>query len=165
MKVILREEVHNLGQTGDTVKVADGYARNFLLPRKLAVRADSGSAKQIEHERRVIQLREEKRRAVLGEFAKKIEGVTVEFQVRAGAEDKIFGSVTAAHIAEKLAEAGHEIDRRAVLLDEPIKALGIFSVPVRLAGGIEPSIKVWVSSLEEDQPEATEESVEEPEAS
>ena len=165
MKVILREEVHNLGQTGDTVKVAAGYARNFLLPNKLAVRADSGNAKQIEHERRVIQLRDEKRRAVMAESAKKIEGVTLEFQVRAGAEDKIFGSVTAAHIAEKLAEAGHEIDRRAVLLDEPIKALGIFAVPVRLAAGIEPSIKVWVSGLEEAQADVAHESTEEPEAS
>ena len=150
MKVILSEDVANLGKMGATVTVAEGYARNFLLPRKLAVRADSGSAKQIDHEMRVIKRREEKVRAVLTEQAKKLEGITIEIKARAGEEDKIFGSVTTAHIAEKLAEAGHTIDRKAVHLEEPIKSLGIFGVPVRLATGIEATIKVWVSALEEE---------------
>ena len=150
MKVILSQDVANLGKMGATVSVADGYARNFLLPRKLAVRADSGSAKQIDHEIRVIRRREEKQRAVLTTLAKSLEGVTVEIKARAGEEDKIFGSVTAAHVAEKLAEIGHQIDRKAIMLDEPIKALGIFGVPVRLANGIEATIKVWVTAIEEE---------------
>ena len=150
MKVILSQDVANLGKMGATVNVAEGYARNFLLPRNLAVRADSGSAKQIDHEIRVIRRREEKQRAVLTTLAKSLEGVTVEIKARAGEEDKIFGSVTAAHIAEKLAEIGHQIDRKAIMLDEPIKALGIFGVPVRLANGIEATIKVWVTAIEEE---------------
>ncbi len=152
MKLILSEDVPNLGQTGDTVKVADGYARNFLLPRKMAVQADSGSAKQIEHERRLIHMREEKRRAKLADVAKAIEALTLDFNVRAGAEDKIFGAVTTAHIAEKLAEMGHPIDRKAIMLEEPIRALGIYAVTVRLASGIEADLKVWVSPIEEEQP-------------
>lgn len=153
MNVILREDVPNLGHSGDTVKVADGYARNFLLPHKMAVQVDSGSARQIEHERRLINAREEKRRGQFAEAAKAIEALTLEFKMRTGADDKIFGSVTSAHIAEKLADMGHEIDRKTILLEEPIKALGVFAVPVRMARGIEASVKVWVSSIE-DEPAA-----------
>jgi large subunit ribosomal protein L9 len=120
------------------------------LPRKLAVRADSGSAKQIDHELRVIRKREEKHRAALAEVAKALEGVTVEIKARPGEEDKIFGSVTSGQIAEKLAEMGHTVDRKAIVLDEPIKALGIFGVPVRLASGIEATLKVWVAPIEEE---------------
>ena len=149
MKVILSQDVPNLGKMGVTVNVADGYARNFLLPRRLAVFAGSGSAKQIEHEMRVIRHREEKRRAAMQEVAKKLSGVTVEIKARAGEEDKIFGSVTTAHIAEKLAELGHAIDRKSIVLDEPLKALGVFSVPVKLAGDVDASIKVWIQPLEE----------------
>jgi large subunit ribosomal protein L9 len=160
MKLILSQDVPNVGKTGETVKVADGYARNYLLPRKLAMRVDSGNAKQIEHELRIIHMREEKRRAELAEVAKKIEALTLEFKVRAGAEDKIFGSVTSANIAEKLAEMGHTIDRKTMVLEEPIKALGIYAVPVRLAGGIEANVKVWVSAVEEAQPEVDKETTE-----
>ena len=150
MQVILCEDVDNLGEMGATVKVADGYARNFLLPRRLAVQADSASAKQIEHELKIIRRRDEKRRAVLTDAAKTIEGITIEIKVRAGEGDKIFGSVTSGHIAEKLQELGHEIDRKRVLLAEPIKSLGIFAVAVRLASGIEPELKVWVTGLEDE---------------
>jgi large subunit ribosomal protein L9 len=149
VKVILSENVPNVGEMGATVNVADGYARNFLLPRKLAVRADSASAKQIDHEKRMIRKREEKQRAALTEVAKQLESLTLEIKVRAGEEDKIFGSVTSAHIADALKAMGHDVDRRTVMLDEPIKSIGIFSVPVRLASGIEAGIKVWVSTLEE----------------
>ncbi len=159
MEVILREDVYNLGEVGQTVKVADGYARNYLLPRQMAVRIDSGSAKQIEHERKIIARRDEKRRAELTKVAKTLEAVTVEFKLRAGADEKLFGSVTTAHIAEKMAEQGHQVDRRSIKLEEPIKSLGIFTASVRLASGIEPSIKVWVNPLE------TEETQETPEAS
>lgn len=158
MKVILCEDVENVGKMGATVNVASGYARNYLFPRRLAVMAESASAKQIEHELSIIKRREEKRRAAMAEVAKKLEGVTVELKMRAGEEDKLFGSVTTAMIAEQLREQGHDIDRKLIHLEEPIKTLGIFMVPVKLAGGIEAQIKVWVTSLYEESVASTEES-------
>ncbi|NIA14744.1 MAG: 50S ribosomal protein L9 [Nitrospiraceae bacterium] len=151
MKVILTQDVPNVGEIGAEVNVANGFARNYLLPRKLAVRGDSGSAKQIEHEMRIIRRREEKQRAAYAEIAKTLESVTVEVKARAGEEDKLFGSITTSVIAEKLAEQGHTIDRKAIRLEEPIRSLGIFTVPVRLASGIEANIKVWVNPLEEEE--------------
>lgn len=148
MNVILCEDVENLGVVGQKVTVADGYARNFLIPRKLAVPVDAASAKQIEHELRIIRKREERRRAELTALARQIEGLTLEFEMRAGEHDKLFGSVTSAMIAEKLAEAGFEVSKKAVVLEEPIKALGIYSVTIHLAGGIEAGVKVWVKGLE-----------------
>lgn len=150
MKVILSQDIPNLGKMGATVNVAEGYARNYLLPRKLAVEIESGSAKQIEHEMKIIRRREEKQRAAMMELAKKLEAVTVEIKARAGEEDKIFGSVTSAQISEKLAELGHEVDKRIIHLEEPIRSLGIFQVPVKLAGGVEASVKVWVTPVEEE---------------
>lgn len=158
MKLILCEDVDNLGHMGETVTVADGYARNYLVPRKLAVPVDSASAKQVEHELGIIRRREEKLRAQQTEQARKLDGVTVEIKVRAGEGDKIFGSVTAAQIAEQLAAQGHEVDRKSIQLKDHIKELGIFTVPVRLGKGIEASIRVWVSPIEtvpEQAPEAT----------
>jgi len=149
VKVILRETVTNVGEIGQTVKVADGYARNFLLPRKLAVQADSASAKQIEHELRIIKKREEKENVRLAEVAKALEQITVEIKAKAGEEDKIFGSVTTAQIVEKLREQGHEIDRKAIVLDEHIRTLGIYGAVVRLAANIEANVKVWVTKQEE----------------
>jgi large subunit ribosomal protein L9 len=149
MKIILCDDVDNLGEMGETVTVADGYARNFLIPRRLAVRADSASAKQIEHELAIIKRREEKRRAEQSKEAKKLEKLTVEIQVRAGEGDKIFGSVTAGHIAEKLAEMGHEVSRKTIQLSEPIKTLGIFKVAVKFPGSIEAQLKVWVTGIED----------------
>jgi len=151
MKVILSQDVPDVGKMGAEVKVADGFARNYLLPRKLAVQTDSATAKQIDHEMRIIRRREEKIRAVLTEQAKALEGVTVEIKARAGEEDKIFGSVTNAMIAEKLAEQGHTVDKKAIILDEPIKSLGIFAVPVRLASGIEANVKVWVTQIVDEE--------------
>ena len=104
MKVILCEDVDNLGDMGQQVNVAPGYARNFLLPRKLAVVSDSASAKQIEHEMRIIKKREEKKRKELTEVSKDISKLVVEFSSKAGAEGKLFGSITTLHIANKLEE-------------------------------------------------------------
>ncbi len=154
MNVILCEDVDNLGDMGDTVKVAPGYARNFLLPRRLAVASDSASAKQIEHELRIIRRKDEKRRAALSAVSHELSKVTIAIKMRAGENEKLFGSVTSGHIAEQLAELGHVVDKRQIKLAEPIKALGIYSVPVRLASGIEPEIKVWVSPIEEPKEEA-----------
>ncbi|NLN93004.1 MAG: 50S ribosomal protein L9 [Candidatus Hydrogenedens sp.] len=150
MKVILCEYIEKLGEIGDSVTVKDGYARNYLIPRKLAVQADSASAKQIEHELQILKKREEKRRALLTAEADKMRSLTLEFKVRAGEEDKIFGSVTTAMIAEKLQEAGFDVDRKKVILEDPIKALGIYSVDIKVYPGIETAVKVWVTGLEDE---------------
>jgi large subunit ribosomal protein L9 len=150
MKIILCEDVEHVGVMGETVNVAPGYARNYLIPRKLAVLTESASAKQVEHELAIIRRREEKRKAQLTLVAKQLDGVTVELQMRAGEEDKLFGSVTSAMIAEKLAEMGHSIDRKMLHLTEPIKTLGIFTVPVKLGSGVTAEIKVWVSNVYEE---------------
>lgn len=160
MNVILCENVENLGAMGQQVKVADGYARNYLIPRKLAVQADSATAKQIEHELRIIKRREEKQRAAFTAVAEKMRSLTLEFKMRAGEEDKIFGSVTTAMIAEKLKETGFEVSRRQVVLEEPIKSLGIFSVNVKLFPGIESPIKVWVTGMQDEVTTAAESTAE-----
>jgi large subunit ribosomal protein L9 len=149
MNVILRENVSNLGSMGDMVKVANGYARNYLIPRKLAVAADSASAKQIEHEKRDIKRREEQLRTKLQELAREISRQTVEIKARAGEEDKIFGSVTSAMIVAELQALHYSIDRKNIHLEEPIKALGIYTVPVSLGLGVDASVKVWVVSEQE----------------
>lgn len=156
MKLILCEDVDNLGHMGDTVNVADGYARNFLVPRKMAVPVESASAKQIEHELAIIRRREEKIRAQQMDLAKKIEGASIEIKVRAGEGDKIFGSVTAAQIAEQLAALGHPVEKKMVQLKENIKELGIFPVPVKLGKGVEASVKVWVTAIEPEKTETEE---------
>lgn len=156
MKVILSEDVDNVGAMGATVSVADGFARNYLIPRKLAVQADSASAKQIEHEMSIIRRKEERRKAEFGRLAKDLEKVTIEIQMRAGEEEKLFGSVTTAMIAEKLEEKGHVVDRKKIFLAEPIKSLGIFMVPVKLGCGVEATVKVWVSAIQDAVAESTE---------
>jgi len=148
VKVILCERVANLGEMGDVVTVSNGYARNYLIPRKLAVSLDSATAKQVDHERRIIRKREEKLRLHLQEIAQKLEQLTVEIKARAGLEEKLYGSVTAAQIAEQLRSHGYEIDHRQVLLDQPIKALGIYLVPVKLGRDVEAQVKVWVAPEE-----------------
>lgn len=147
IKVILCDDVDNVGNMGETVRVAPGYARNFLIPRKLAVLAESASARQIEHELKIIKKRESRKRAVLKDVAKVIETLTVDIQARAGEGDKLFGSVTNGHIAERLAELGHIIDKKTIKLEEPIKHLGIFMVPVKLGVGVEAQVKVWVTGV------------------
>ena len=144
MKVILCEDVINLGEMGQTVKVADGYARNYLLPRSLAVQADSASAKEIEHQMGIIKRRELKRAEELKIVAGELAKVTLEFKKRAGEGDKLYGSVTNAHIAEQLKEHGVVIDRRNVKLSEPIKTLGVHTVTVKLGSGVEGQIAVSV---------------------
>lgn len=146
MKVILCEDMDHLGEMGQTVKVASGYARNFLLPRRLAVSSDSATAHQIEHEMRIIKKREEKRRKELAEVAKGLSGIRVEFKAKAGESGKLFGSVTNLHIAQKLEEMGHPVSRKKILLAEPIKTLGDHPVTVRLKSGIETKINVVVEA-------------------
>jgi len=145
MNVILCEDVDNLGFMGEQVKVAGGYARNYLLPRKLAVVADSASAAQIEHEMRIIKKREEKRRVELTEVSKGIAKLTVEFITKASDEGKLFGAITTLHIAKKLKELGYEVNRKKIKLSEPIKSLGDHAITLQLGAGVEATVTVNVT--------------------
>ncbi|HEX6316478.1 MAG TPA: 50S ribosomal protein L9 [Gemmatimonadaceae bacterium] len=144
MEVILRQSVEKLGAPGDVVKVSNGYARNYLLPRGIAVIATEGNKKQIEAQRQRLEAAEDTRREQAKEQAATLEQVSLTFSARVGEEGKLFGSVTVADIVQQLEALGHKIERRQVDLHEPIKALGVYRVPVRLHADVKPEIKVWV---------------------
>jgi large subunit ribosomal protein L9 len=144
MEVILREHVDNLGRRGEVVKVADGYARNYLLPRRLALLATEGNKKQIEREREKFEAKETEERKVAEAMAGRMTNLEVEIARKVGETEALYGSVTTADIAEALAEKGIEIDRRKMQLQEPIKKLGEFDVPVRLHREVVTTIKVKV---------------------
>jgi large subunit ribosomal protein L9 len=144
MQVILRDALENLGSAGEIVTVKPGYARNYLIPQGLAYEATDANIRRIDREKAKIQQRASEQLAGARQAASKIEGVSVTFNARAAEEGKLFGSITTADIAEKLAEQGVEVDRKQILLDEPIKSLGVFSVPIRLHAEVRPEIKVWV---------------------
>ena len=144
MEVILREHVDNLGRRGDVVKVADGYARNYLLPRKLALTVTEANRKQIDRERRVVEAREAEERQTAEAFSNRLSQIEIVIARRVGETDALYGSVTTADIAEALAAKGLEIERRKIQLDEPIKQLGDFTVPVRLHRDVAGTVKVSV---------------------
>ena len=145
MEVILREHVENLGQRGDVVKVASGYARNYLLPRKLALTLTDGNRKQIERERKVADMREAEERQGAEGIAARLAGVEIVIARRVGGTEALYGSVTSADIAESLAAKGFEIERRRIQLADPIKQLGEFQVPVRLHREVTANVKVVVA--------------------
>jgi large subunit ribosomal protein L9 len=144
MEVILREHVDNLGRRGDLVKVADGYARNYLLPRKMALLATEGNKKVIEREREKFDAKEAEEQKIAQAVADRLASVDVQIARRVGETDALFGSVTNADIAEALAAKGFDLDRRKVNLHEPIKKLGEFDVPVKLHRDVVVTIKVKV---------------------
>ena len=144
MEVILREDIDKLGSRGQLVKVAPGYARNFLLPRKLAVAANESNKKIVEQERQAHLRREAKEMAGAAELGKMMASVEVTFAQKAGENDQLFGSVTASDIAVGLEKLGYTIDRRKVHLEEPIKTLGDFKVTVRLHKEVSIEIAVHV---------------------
>lgn len=147
VKVVLRQNVPSLGDEGDIVGVKPGYARNYLLPHGLAFEATPAALKQLDDERRRAEGRAKRDYLEARRRAAQLEGVSLTFNARAGEEGKLFGSITSADIADRLRELGtldFEIDRRQVVLEEPIKALGVFSVPVRLHHDVQPEVKVWV---------------------
>ena len=144
MKVILREDVYNLGKSGELVTVKDGYARNFLLPRNLALLASAANVHQLEHEKKVIELRQAKLKGAAAEEAKKLEGVKVTIKRKVGEQDKLFGSVTTLDISDALTGQGIKLDRRQIHLAEPIKTTGSFEVEVRLHPEVPAKIKVDV---------------------
>ena len=144
MEVILRQAVDTLGHTGDIVKVSSGYARNFLLPRGIAYEATPGNKKRLEQERARLEAAEGERRGSAQELATKIEQVSLTFSARVGEEGKLFGSVTTADIAHELEKQGIHIEKRQIDLHEPIKALGVYRVPIRLHADVKPEVRVWV---------------------
>ena len=144
MEVILRHAVENLGKPGDVVKVKNGYARNYLLPHNLAYEATPGNLKRIEQEKARLEAAENQRRDSAQGIATKLEQVSLTFSARVGEEGKLFGSVTAADIAQQLEQQGFHIEKRQIDLHEPIKSLGVYRVPVRLHADVKPEIRVWV---------------------
>jgi len=149
VQVILREEVPNLGSIGDVVKVKPGYARNYLLPRGLAVEAGTRNMKELEHQKRVVADKRFREQKSAGAVAEKLSAVTLSFPMRAGEDGKLFGSVTNQDIHRALEERGFTVDRRRILLDEPLKTLGEHAVAVHVGPDTRASIKVTVSAVEE----------------
>lgn len=144
MEIILRQAVENLGKPGDVVKVKAGYARNYLLPHGLAYEATPGNLKRIQQERDRLDAAENERRGTAQGLAEKIEQVSLTFSARVGEEGKLFGSVTATDIAQQLEGQGFHIEKRQIDLHEPIKALGVYRVPIRLHADVKPEVRVWV---------------------
>lgn len=148
MEVILREDIEKLGARGQVVKVADGFARNFLLPRRLAVPATEANRKIVEQERQAALRREAKEKAAAEELAKMLAGVTLTTVQKAGEADHLFGSVTAKDIAEMLEKQGYTIDRKKIVLDHPIKTLGEHKVTLKLHREVSVEIPVVVNKEE-----------------
>jgi large subunit ribosomal protein L9 len=144
MEVILRQAIEKLGHPGDVVSVSPGYARNYLLPRGFAYEATPGNKKRIDQEKQRLDQAEEQRRSSAQGLAERLESVSLTFSARVGEEGKLFGSVTNSDIAHELAAQGFEIEKRQIELHEPIRALGVYRVPIRLHADVHPEIKVWV---------------------
>ena len=145
MEVILREHVDNLGRRGDVVKVAPGYARNFLLPRKLALPVNEGNKRVVERERKLAETRELEERQQAEAVANRLSQIELTLSRRVGDTEQLYGSVTTADIAEALLEKGLEIDRKRIHLDEPLKSLGAFTIPVKLHRDVTAQLKVHVA--------------------
>ena len=144
MELILLEDVENLGKRGERLVVKDGYARNFLLPRKLALPATDRGVKMLQHAEKMRAVREVKIHKEAEELAKALGKVSCTAEVQAGEDDRVFGSVTSADISELLKAQGFDIDKRKIVIDEPLKALGVYTIPVKLHHDVEAKVKVWV---------------------
>jgi len=145
MKVILQDKVEHLGNTGDIVRVRDGYGRNFLLPRGLAVLADEGNVRNLEHQKRVVAARAAKMQKEAEELAAKISANPINIKMEAGEDNKLFGTVTNRDIADALERDGFTIDRKGVVIDEPIRQLGMRVVKIRLHPAVEANLTVYVT--------------------
>jgi large subunit ribosomal protein L9 len=144
MEVILKEDIAKLGSRGDVVKVAEGYGRNYLLPRKLAIQASESNKAVIGQMKAAAVRRSAKEKAQAEELAKQFDGVSVSFTRKSGEHDQLFGSVTSSDIAHQLEAQGFALEKRQIELHEPIRALGVYRVPIRLHADVHPEIKVWV---------------------
>jgi large subunit ribosomal protein L9 len=149
MKVILKDDIEKLGVTGQVVQVADGYGRNYLIPKNLAIPATKGNMKSIDVIKTQKDFRERKRKREAEKIKDKLEKLSLTAEVQTGEEDKVFGSVTAAAIAKLIADQGFEIDRRKIMLDEPLKALGVYTINIKLASDVVAGVKLWVVKKEE----------------
>lgn len=144
MQVILKEDIQNLGKAGDVVSVREGYGRNFLLPRKKAILAQAENLKELEHQKRVVAALQMKRKKEAEVLAGKIASLSITIGREAGEEDKLFGSVTTKDISEALRAEGFIVDRRDIVLEAPLKQLGIFDVPLKLHPEVTGTVKVWL---------------------
>lgn len=144
MELILKAKVEGLGDRGDVVRVKNGYARNYLLPENLAVPATAAYRKVLDEENRIHEIRDSKLKRNVEAIAESMKDLSCTIVVQAGEEDKLYGSVGAHDIAESIAKQGFEINHRQVVLEEPIKKLGVYTVPIRLHREVEVPIKVWV---------------------
>lgn len=146
MKVILKEDVKNLGVAGTVVNVADGYARNFLIPKNLAVEASTKNIKVLEQERKKIEEASKRTKEKAQELSSRLSNLTVQIMAKAGEEGKLFGSITNADISEALKKEGFDIDRKKIILEEPIKRLGVYTVNVKVYQDIIVPVNVNVVS-------------------
>lgn len=146
VQLILNEDVPNLGRTGDVVKVRAGFARNYLLPRALAVEANPRNLRAFEHQKATAMLKRERQKTLSMTIKEKIEAIVLEIKARAGEEGKLFGSVTNIDIERALRARGFDFERRKIILPEPIKALGDFTVPIKLDAEVEASLKLQVAA-------------------
>lgn len=144
MLVVLKENVENLGRIGDVVKVADGYARNFLIPKKLVAPASENNLAAIEHQKKMLEKKRSAEKLSAEELAKKIAAFTCNISRKTGEKDKLFGSVSTSDIADALKAGGIEIEKRAIHMKEPIKALGVHNVEIKLLPEVTSTLKVWV---------------------
>ena len=144
MKVILKQDHHGLGKLGEIVEVKSGYARNFLLPQSIASLATPQSMRIFEQEKKKAELQQLKEKQEAEDLAKKLESVSITATVNVGEDDKVFGSVTAQNISELLEAKGYEFDKRKILLEEPLKALGVYEVGIKLHTSVDAKVKVWV---------------------
>ena len=144
MKVILLENVPSLGKAGDLVKVSDGYGRNYLIPQKKAMIATEKSVKVVEHQKRLVQQRMDKAKKDAEKLGRQIESLSCTFAKTVGESGKLFGSVTSMDVENYLKENGIEVDRKKIALEEPIKNLGMFTVPIKLHPEVTTHLKVWV---------------------
>ncbi len=144
MKVILRQDYEALGHIGDTIEVKDGYARNYLIPRDIAYAATAGALMALEEEKKQLANRQEKAKKTAENLVSSLNSISVTLKMKVGEEDKLFGSVTSQMIEEQLEAQGITIDKRSIELSEPIKALGVYEVPIKLHPQVSTQIKVWV---------------------
>jgi large subunit ribosomal protein L9 len=144
MKVILQKDIQSLGEAGDIKEVSEGYARNFLLPKKLVIPANESSQRAIEHQKKLIKIKKDKRRKQSEGLVAALSAVEIKIGAQVGEGEKLFGSVTTMDIARKLKELGHIVDKRKILLEEPIKKLGDYEVSIKLDEGVIAKIKVSV---------------------
>jgi len=144
VKIILVKDVEKLGSTGDELEVKDGYARNYLIPKKIAVQSTEGALRMLEKRRRGEERKAKKLKQEHEQLAEKIKATSCTISMEVGEEDRLFGSVTSEMIAESLCAEGVEIDKKKIILEEPIKALGVYNVEIRLHPEVKTQARIWV---------------------